>query len=312
MAREFAQIRLDLWADPDVRKLTESAQRLYLLLLTSPKLTYAGVADWRPGKIAALAADSTADSIRAAAAELEAAWFVVVDEDTEEIMIRSFLRHDGLLKQPRVAVSMATAYAATASAKLRGVMIHELHRLAKEHPEWPAWGRPQVEVIMRHEAIDPKGLGGVLTEHLGVPLGVTLGVDFPQIEPNVSGLPTPAPSPSPTPAPSSKEDIGARKNRATQIPTNFEVTADMAKWARETFPAVNVAFETNAFRDFHVAKGSTFKDWVAAWRTWIRNADKFSGGGGRASVPPKPSLWDMPAVKPETAPSTPTGWGAGS
>jgi hypothetical protein len=209
---------------------------------------------------------------------------------------------------------MTIAYASTASAKIRGVMIHELHRLAKEHPEWAAWGRPQVDVIMRHEAIDPKTLGGVLTEYLGVALPIGLGVALPQTEPNVSGLPTPAPATATTPAPSSKEDTGARKNRATQFPDNFEVTTEMTKWALVNFPSVNAAFETQGFRDFHVAKGSTFKDWSAAWRTWIRNADKFSGS--KPTTPAKPSLWDMPPVNearpdPEYVPPvTPSGWGS--
>src|SRR5699024_12062525 len=32
---------------------------------------------------------------------LQSARFVFVDESTDEVLIRSFLRHDGLLKQPR-------------------------------------------------------------------------------------------------------------------------------------------------------------------------------------------------------------------
>ena len=43
---------------------------------------------------------------------------------------------------------------------------------------------------------------------------------------------------------------------------------------------VGVEAEEQHFRDFHTAKGSTFKDWDAAFRTWLRNATKF--GGGRA------------------------------
>jgi hypothetical protein len=32
-----------------------------------------------------------------------------------------------------------------------------------------------------------------------------------------------------------------------------------------------------AFVDYHLAKGSIFKSWDAAWRTWIRNDIKFNG-----------------------------------
>jgi hypothetical protein len=33
--------------------------------------------------------------------------------------------------------------------------------------------------------------------------------------------------------------------------------------------------EFESFRDHHLAKGSTFADWTAAWRTWCRNAEKY-------------------------------------
>ncbi|MFQ4148263.1 hypothetical protein AAGW05_06145 [Arthrobacter sp. LAPM80] len=197
-----------MWADPDVRKLRESEQRLYLLLLTHD-LTFAGVADWRPARLAGFAVDSTAESIREAAHGLARASFVIIDEDTEEIMLRSFLRHDGLLRQPKVSVSMANAYATTASSTIRGVLIHELHRLRKDYPEWVAWTLPQVQKILAHDAIDPKTLDVPDDPHLGVdlPLGlgaalpVDLGVELPLALPDdkgsAKGLPTPAPAPSP-------------------------------------------------------------------------------------------------------------------
>jgi len=33
-----------------------------------------------------------------------------------------------------------------------------------------------------------------------------------------------------------------------------------------------------AFRDYHVSRLSRFADWLAAWRTWVRNEIKFHGG----------------------------------
>ena len=34
--------------------------------------------------------------------------------------------------------------------------------------------------------------------------------------------------------------------------------------------------EADKFRDYHAAKGTTFADWDAGWRTWIGNARKFA------------------------------------
>lgn len=42
---------------------------------------------------------------------------------------------------------------------------------------------------------------------------------------------------------------------------------------------LSLAVELEKFRDWHSAKGSTMKDWQAAWRTWARNANDFKGKG---------------------------------
>src|SRR5690606_7289371 len=63
VARDHARIRLDIWADDDFGSLTSSAQWLYLHLLSSPTLSFAGVADWRPARIAGRTAELTADDV---------------------------------------------------------------------------------------------------------------------------------------------------------------------------------------------------------------------------------------------------------
>ncbi|MCS4277382.1 hypothetical protein M2390_002588 [Mycetocola sp. BIGb0189] len=177
MAREHANIRLDIWNDDDFRALSESAQLLYLKLLTSATLSYAGVADWRPPRVAALSGGGTAAAVRAAADELEAGLFVVVDEDTEEILIRSFLKHDGLLNKPNVTKAMVTAFGQVASARLRGVVVFQLQRLSEQFPDWRGFSLPEVRDLMSRASVDPsvrveKGDGK------GSPKGSEKGSDF--------------------------------------------------------------------------------------------------------------------------------------
>jgi hypothetical protein len=59
----------------------------------------------------------------------------------------------------------------------------------------------------------------------------------------------------------------------------------MHAWAREHLPDVNVERETEQFLDYHRAKGNVLKDWIAAWRTWMRHASRFQEqrGTSRAS-----------------------------
>lgn len=80
----------------------------------------------------------------------------------------------------------------------------------------------------------------------------------------------------------------ARGQRATAFPASFSVDERMERWARETTPNAVISKETAAFEDWHRAKGSTFKDWNAAWRTWMRRAND------RNDVRP----FGAPAVKP--------------
>src|SRR5690625_1130485 len=156
MAREFSKFNLAIWQDDDCRALPPPPQHLYMVLWTHPVLTYAGVVDWRPGRLAALAGGWTAEDVRTAADCLEARLFIVTDEDTEECLIRSWVRFDGLMKQPRMAVSFANAYAETASSEIRGVIIHELNKLHSREPDLAGWAKPQVADMLNLAQTDPR------------------------------------------------------------------------------------------------------------------------------------------------------------
>lgn len=74
-------------------------------------------------------------------------------------------------------------------------------------------------------------------------------------------------------------DSSARTH-ARRIPDDFEVTPDMAEWARKNVPVLIAAgrgmAETDRFIDhWHSAGGANARkrDWVAAWRNWMREAE---------------------------------------
>lgn len=193
MARQFAQVNLSIWDDDDWLDLTPGAQHLYLTLLAHPTLSFAGVADWRPGRIMAMSKRWTAEAFYKAAFELSDAHYIVIDAGTEEVLLRSFLRHDAVLKQPRLAVSVTKAFSMIASRKLRQAVVFELQRLMRDEPALKCWSDQRMLNVAAQEAVDSRTLDTdfevTYDPTLGVGLGQTLG--------NVSGLPTPSPSPSP-------------------------------------------------------------------------------------------------------------------
>lgn len=81
------------------------------------------------------------------------------------------------------------------------------------------------------------------------------------------------------------EEEGGRRgeSRASAIPADFvPILTDAAKATVKVWPSGMLERELAKFVDHHRAKGSTFKDWQAAFRTWIANADEWRGRNGTA------------------------------
>lgn len=155
MPRDHARLRLDIWADEDFVDLPSTSQWLYTRLLTHGGLAYCGVVEWRPNRLAQSAADLKASDVEMFAGPLEAGHFLVIDRDTEECLVRSFVKHDGLLDKWNLAAAVARTFTAVSSKALRGVIVHELKRLRDDHPDYRGWTRPDVQKVLRRVAITP-------------------------------------------------------------------------------------------------------------------------------------------------------------
>ena len=80
-----------------------------------------------------------------------------------------------------------------------------------------------------------------------------------------------------------------KPSRGTVAPSDFMPDQTAHDIAANT--GVNLQAELANFLDHHAARGTVFKDWQAALRTWLRNAVKFSShapasGRGRQSAAP--------------------------
>lgn len=159
MARDHGRVFVSIWADPDFRKLDREAQRMYLLLVTQARLTYCGALDYMPGRLATLAADEDEESIQKAINTLEASRFVIGDYVTSELLVRSFVRHDGLLGSPNMTKAMLKDRAALLSDVLRDAVDAELHRAYLDDPKAKGWAGFKQAAPELFKQISAKGSG---------------------------------------------------------------------------------------------------------------------------------------------------------
>lgn len=169
MARDHARIYHRIWADADFRALNEAAQRAYMLVLTQPDLNYCGVTTLSLHRWACLAADSSHRRIRKALAELETARYIATDATTEELLVRSFVRNDGLLSSPNICINVTRTYPSMLSPRLRLLFLIELHRLNAEEQE-PGWEKGWAHLAPLLSEPVPEGLPEGFLEGLPEPL----------------------------------------------------------------------------------------------------------------------------------------------
>ena len=85
-----------------------------------------------------------------------------------------------------------------------------------------------------------------------------------------------------------EKKVGTRARRASTIPRDFGMTETRKAYAEKKLPNGDVMELLESFLDNHRAKASTFNDWDAAWRTWVRNGLKYGypiakGQNGKAA-----------------------------
>lgn len=159
--RNYAQIQLSIWNDDDFRDLTAPAQLLYFIMISHPTLNRCGVGDYRPKRLALFSHSWDAHQVEAAATELAQARFVILDTDSEEYLVRTFVRHDGLMKQKNMATTMAREFSTIVSDRIRGVIVWELRRLRSEFPKWRGWESVEALELLERTAVNPSSRGAI-------------------------------------------------------------------------------------------------------------------------------------------------------
>lgn len=259
MARTYAKVYVSIWAG-DFQELSIGAQGLYFRLLTDAKLTMCGVADWRPKRLTQSFKGMTAPALRALSEELERARYIVVDEDTEEVLIRSFVRHDGVLKSPNLTKAMAADWLSVTSQKIKNAIALEVHRAIESEPTLkgsgsvPDWFPKGSDLVPESTDGEPFQIGSD---------SVPAGFPYPATSNQQPTTTLVADAPAPK----------SRKKPATPFPVGWTPSNANVTYAEEH--DIDWQHEAAQFQAHHLARDSRFANWDQAFRTWLGNAAKW-------------------------------------
>ena len=126
------RLKPSIWLDDDFVGLPEVAQRLYLLILSQPGVSLCGIVQPAVKRWATFAMDTKTVDVEIGLGLLEDKSFVFIDDDTDELLIRSFVRHGVALESENAIVGMSKAFETIHSKVLRKVVIEELRKVAHE------------------------------------------------------------------------------------------------------------------------------------------------------------------------------------
>ncbi|RRQ81518.1 hypothetical protein [Streptomyces griseofuscus] len=129
MARGHGRILTSIWEDTDFLKLDEKEQRFYLFLISQPNLNHAGLLPLTLRRWSRKAKDLTSAEVEKRLQSLDDAEFIVVDDDTEELLIRSFVRNDGVWRMPKVMGAMVSGALEISSRRLQLALLAEMDRI---------------------------------------------------------------------------------------------------------------------------------------------------------------------------------------
>ncbi|MFC8531892.1 hypothetical protein [Nocardia sp. NPDC057227] len=130
-ARDHGRIPCGLWNSKPFRALSRTAQAMWAQLTSDRDVNNAGVLPLQVAKWAGGCDEMTEADIWRDLTELAKAGFIVVDRDTFEVLLRSHLRDDGLLKHKYIWLNAMKCIRAAASPQIRKALAIELYKLQR-------------------------------------------------------------------------------------------------------------------------------------------------------------------------------------
>jgi len=272
--RDHSRIHTDIWGDDDWLDLSPGAQHLYFVLYTWPP-SLCGSGDWQPRKVATRARGWTVPNVLDAAEELVAGDFTLIDMETEEYLLRSWIKHDGLYRVQNMAVSIANARATLASRTLRGVVVHEVLKLRKAEPALESWKKDPVVKMLEQKATDPDEVEWSSPWDSPSASTWVRGSDSPKDGPEPSPSASSRPTPAPTPTPNSSSSTEGPRKRGCRLEPDWMPAQSVIDEIRAECPLLDFKAEHRKFVDYwtdKTGKDATKVTWDGTWRNWMRRA----------------------------------------
>lgn len=285
MARDHGRILCRIWTDEEFKQRSKGAQWMYMMLLSQQGINHAGVLPLTIQRWANCSPGTTTENINQYLYELAQHRYVFVDHDTEELLVRSFIRNDGVVKQPNTFKAALRQAGEVLSKKLRTVLAGELRRLGREDADQIATDLVGTAVLALVEVpVDPIGeppvepqanpSGGPsdpMSEFSGVGEGESLASKLLFVVGSVG---------------ESSQAKPARGPKGIRLPEDWQVTESLRAWSAKSAPDVQLERETEQFRDYWLSKAgrdAVKVDWARTWQRWMRTAQERLELSGKAS-----------------------------
>jgi hypothetical protein len=162
--RKYSQVSTGLWRpDDDFHGLGMAGQWAYFMLITQPDISAAGVLSLNVKRWASRTDDIDPSIVVAALQRLQDAGKVVYDTDTEELLVRTFVKWDGGYNNQKRRPVIERAARAVESMKLRRVLARELSKLGLP-TDWVGLGDDASDTAAGFSAVDSEGSGSEPTQ----------------------------------------------------------------------------------------------------------------------------------------------------
>jgi hypothetical protein len=291
MTRSYSRSACSMWEeDDDFMALSAGAQSMYNRLCGQRDVSACGSLPLTIKRWALRIREQDRAEVPTWIEELAAHRFVVVDVDTEELLIRTFVKWDGGYTNSKRLLAIQGASKGLRSPILRRALAAELVKLGIQPtfavPEDVSADEYPIEGAS-HRLPDPASDSSRVVVTNVSTSTTTLNPETGNLNPGA----TPAGKPAPLP--------NSKTPRAHRLPDDWQPDPVLREWVQAECPHIDPRVETDNFCDFWHAKGgkdATKVSWELTYRKWMREQEQRALRYAKPSTPTRSTTDDRVAA----------------